>query len=184
MKIAYWVFCASKHNKKCQILTFGEIHTIRFSNFNRIRIRILFGLENQANTNTNIFGFEKSSEYEYEYYSVWKYLPNTNTNITIRSQLFEYYSNTELFAHLWSEVKDFFGPYLRRQTCTLLFLSSLLTPRKEGPSKLEGILEVGTRTLPICGHFLYNLSLRGVALNCKQQFVLVKKYFHILFLVV
>ena len=28
--------------------------------------------------------------------------PNTNTNITIRSQLFEYYSNTELFAHLWS----------------------------------------------------------------------------------
>ena len=28
--------------------------------------------------------------------------PNTNTNITIRSQLFEYYSNTELFAHLWT----------------------------------------------------------------------------------
>jgi len=70
MKIAYWVFCASKHNSKFQILTFGEILTIRFSNFNRIRIPILFGLENQANTNTNIFGFEKSSEYEYEYYSV------------------------------------------------------------------------------------------------------------------
>ena len=65
-----------------------------------------------------------------------------------------------------------------------LSLSSLLTPRKEGPSILEGILEVGTRTLPICGHFLYNLSLRGVALNCKRQFVFVKKYFHILFLVV
>ena len=31
----------------------GEIHTIRFSNFNRIRIRILFG-------------FGKSCEYEYE----------------------------------------------------------------------------------------------------------------------
>ena len=55
-------------------------------------------------TNTNIFGFEKSSEYEYEYYSVCQYLPNTNTNITIRSQLFEYYSNTELFAHLCCEM--------------------------------------------------------------------------------
>ena len=54
VKIAYWVFCASKHNRKFQILTFGEIHTIRFSNFNRIRIRILFG-------------FGKSGEYEYEY---------------------------------------------------------------------------------------------------------------------
>ena len=59
MKIAYWVFCASKHNKKCQTLTFGEIHTIRFSNFNRIRIRILFG-------------FGKSGEYEYEYIRFWK----------------------------------------------------------------------------------------------------------------
>ena len=56
------------------------------------------GLENHANTNTNIFGFEKSSEYKY--YLVLKYLPNTNTNITIWSQLFEYYSNTELFALL------------------------------------------------------------------------------------
>ena len=27
-------------------------------------------------------------------------MPNSNTNITIRSQLFKYYSNTELFAHL------------------------------------------------------------------------------------
>ena len=59
MKIAYWVFCASKHNRKFQILTFGEIHTIRFSNFNRIRIRILFG-------------FGKSGEYEYEYIRFWK----------------------------------------------------------------------------------------------------------------
>ena len=59
VKIAYWVFCASKHNRKFQILTFGEIHTIRFSNFNRIRIRILFG-------------FGKSGEYEYEYIRFWK----------------------------------------------------------------------------------------------------------------
>ena len=59
VKIAYWVFCASKHNRKFQILTFGEILTIRFSNLNRIRIRILFG-------------FGKSCEYEYEYIRFWK----------------------------------------------------------------------------------------------------------------
>ena len=91
VKIAYWVFCASKHNRKFQILTFGEIHTIRFSNFNRIRIRILFG-------------FGKSCEYEYEQYSVLKNHPNTNTNsirfenicrIRIRISLFGLnYSNT------------------------------------------------------------------------------------------
>ena len=91
VKIAYWVFCASKHNRKFQILTSGEIHTIRFSNFNRIRIRILFG-------------FGKSCEYEYEQYSVLKNHPNTNTNsirfenicrIRIRISLFGLnYSNT------------------------------------------------------------------------------------------
>ena len=54
VKIAYRVFCASKHNRKFHFFTFGEIHTIRFSNFNRIRIRILFG-------------FGKSGEQEYEY---------------------------------------------------------------------------------------------------------------------
>ena len=59
MKIAYWVFCASKHNRRIQISTFGEIHTIRFSNFNRIRIQILFG-------------FGKSCKYEYEYIQFWK----------------------------------------------------------------------------------------------------------------
>ena len=48
----------------------------------------------------NIFGFEKSPEYKYEYYLVSEYLPNTNTNITIQSQLFEYYLNPELLAHL------------------------------------------------------------------------------------
>ena len=59
MKIAFWVFCARKHTTKFKILTFGEINTIRFSNFNRIRIRILFG-------------FGKSGEYEYEYIRFWK----------------------------------------------------------------------------------------------------------------
>jgi len=49
---------------------------IRVPKNDRIRIRILFGLK-------------KSPEYEYEYYSVWKYQPNTNTNILV----FEYYSN-------------------------------------------------------------------------------------------
>ena len=68
MKIAYWIFCASKHKQKFQILTFGEILTFRFSNLNRIRTRILFG-------------FGKSCEYEYEYYSGLENHPNTNTNI-------------------------------------------------------------------------------------------------------
>ena len=36
-----------------------------------------------------VFGLRKSPEYEYEYYSIWKYRPNTNTNILV----FEYYSN-------------------------------------------------------------------------------------------
>ena len=40
------------------------------------------------------------TEYEYEYYLVFQKLPNTNTNTSIRPQLFEYYSNTQLFAHL------------------------------------------------------------------------------------
>ena len=56
------------YNRNLEIKTLGEIYTIRFPNFNRIRIRI-------------IFGFEKSPEYEYEYYSVLKNHPNTNTNI-------------------------------------------------------------------------------------------------------
>ena len=103
MKIAFWVFCARKHTTKFKILTFGEINTIRFSNFNWIWIRLLF-----------VFG--KSGEYEYKYIRfwkitpirtrillVWKYLHNTNTNITIRAQLFEYYSYTEIFAHLWPD---------------------------------------------------------------------------------
>ena len=62
-------------------------NTIRFFKNDRIRIRILFG-------------FSKMTEYEYEYYSVFQKWPNTNTNTSIRPQLFEYYSNTELFAHL------------------------------------------------------------------------------------
>ena len=63
-------------------------------------IQILLGLKNHPNTNMNfkkitriririLFGLKKSPEYEYEYYSVWKYRPNTNTNILV----FEYYSN-------------------------------------------------------------------------------------------
>ena len=55
---------------------YTNTNIIRFENIDRIRIRILFGLK-------------KSTEYEYEYYSVWKYWPNTNTNTSIRSQLFE-----------------------------------------------------------------------------------------------
>ena len=35
------------------------------------------------------------AEYEYEYDSVWKNHPNTNTNNSIRPQLFKWYSNTE-----------------------------------------------------------------------------------------
>ena len=70
MKIAYWVFCASKHNRKFQILTKGEIHNIRivfgFQTSTEYEYEYYSGLENHANTNTNIFGFEKSSEYEYE----------------------------------------------------------------------------------------------------------------------
>ena len=50
------------------------------------------------NTDTNIIWFEKSTKYEYRYYSVWKNYPNTNTSI--RSQLFKWYLNTELFAYL------------------------------------------------------------------------------------
>ena len=37
---------------------------------------------------------------EYEYYSVWKNHLNTNTNTSIRPQLFEWYSYTIIFAHL------------------------------------------------------------------------------------
>ena len=110
VKFAYWVFCVLcqyyclKHNGKLQILTLSninntEVHTIRFSNFNRIRI---------------LFGFGKSGEYEYEDIRFWKIIPiqiwilfglktsaEYEYEITIRSQLFEYYSNTELFTHLW-----------------------------------------------------------------------------------
>ena len=79
VKIAYWVFCASKHNKKFQILTFGEILTIRFPNFNRIRIPILFG-------------FGKSCKYEYEYI-----LFENICRIRIRISLFGLnYSNTKI----------------------------------------------------------------------------------------
>ena len=70
MKIAYWVFCASKHNRKFLILTKGEIHNIRivfgFQTSTEYEYEYYSGFENHANTNTNIFGFEKSSEYEYE----------------------------------------------------------------------------------------------------------------------
>ena len=43
-------------------LSWDKIHTIRFLNFNRIRI---------------ILGFGKSCKYEYEYIQFWKYLTNT-----------------------------------------------------------------------------------------------------------
>ena len=120
VKIAYWVFCASKHNRKFQILTFGEIHTIRFSNFNRIRIRILFG-------------FGKSCEYEYEQYSVLKNHPNTNTNsirfenicrIRIRISLFGLnYSNTIRIPN-YSLTSDLIQPALCN--LTLLFAGNAM----------------------------------------------------------
>ena len=85
-----------------KVWTFSKIWMV-FGIFFSERIRIIFGLKNCPNTNTNIirvekitriririlFGLKKSPEYEYEYYSVWKYRPNTNTNTSIRSQLFE-----------------------------------------------------------------------------------------------
>ena len=60
--------------------------TIRLFKNDRIRIRILFG-------------FSKMTEYEYEYYSAFPKWPNTNTNTSIRPQLFEYYSNTYVETH-------------------------------------------------------------------------------------
>ena len=39
------------------------------------------------------------TEYEYEYYSAFPKWPNTNTNTSIRPQLFEYYSNTYVETH-------------------------------------------------------------------------------------
>jgi len=59
VKIAYWVFCASKHS---QILTLGE----KLQTSTEYEYEHYSGLENHANTNTNMFGFEKSSEYEYK----------------------------------------------------------------------------------------------------------------------
>ena len=40
------------------------------------------------------------TEYEYEYYSAFPKWPNTNTNTSIRPQLFEYYSNTYVETHV------------------------------------------------------------------------------------
>ena len=108
-RIAYWVL----NNRNLEIKTwdgvkweiwnkscFGTGRGIRFPNFNPIRTKIIFGFEKSleykykyysALKNHQIririlFGLKLSSEYEY-YYSIW-------------SQLFEYYSNTDLFAHL------------------------------------------------------------------------------------
>ena len=39
------------------------------------------------------------TEYDYEYYSALPKWPNTNTNTSIRPQLFEYYSNTYVETH-------------------------------------------------------------------------------------
>ena len=61
-------------------------NTIRVQKFDCIQIRISFGAPLLI-------------KLEYEYYSFWKYFPDTSTNISIRSQLFEYYLNTELLAH-------------------------------------------------------------------------------------
>ena len=68
-----------------------EIFTIRFPNFNRIRIRI-------------IFGFEKSPEYEYEYYSVFKNHPNTNTNIIRFENIFRIRIRISLFGLNYSNI--------------------------------------------------------------------------------
>ena len=82
-------------NRNFEILGL-EIYTIRFQNFNWI----IFASEKQPEYEYEYYLVLKKPP-EYEYYSVWKYLPNTSTNIAIRCQLFEYYLNTELFAHLW-----------------------------------------------------------------------------------
>ena len=90
-----------------------------------MQIQIIFGLKNYPNTNNIrfekiapiririIFGPKFLDEYEYEYYSDPKFWTNTNMNniwVSICGQIririfviriiFEYYSNTELFAHL------------------------------------------------------------------------------------
>ena len=46
-------------------------------------IQMLFGLKKKVDRIQIriLFGLKKSTEYEYEYHSVWKYRPNTNTNI-------------------------------------------------------------------------------------------------------
>ena len=56
-------------------------------------------LKIRPNTNTIIILFEKSTAYEYEYYSLWKNHPNMNMNTSIRSQLFELYSNSITFEY-------------------------------------------------------------------------------------
>ena len=70
MKIACWVFCASKKTKNVKLCRWVKYILYAFKNATEYEYEYYSGLENQANTNTNIFGFEKSSEYEYEYYSV------------------------------------------------------------------------------------------------------------------
>ena len=53
------------------------------------------------------------TEYEYKYYSAFPKWPNTNTNTSIRPQLFEYYSNTYVETHTHTQTHtyiQFFTP--------------------------------------------------------------------------
>ena len=61
---------------------------IRFEKITRIRIQILFGLKKIDWIQMWIL-FSLKISTEYEYYSAWKNHPNTNTDTSIRPQLFE-----------------------------------------------------------------------------------------------
>ena len=52
-------------------------------------IRMLFGLKKKVDRIQIriLFGLKILTEYEYEYYSVWKYRPNTNTNIILLEKI-------------------------------------------------------------------------------------------------
>ena len=70
----------------------GVPHTniIRFEKIDRIRIRILFGLEKLPEYKYEYYSaWKKSTEYEYKYYLAWKNHPNTDTNTSIGPQLFK-----------------------------------------------------------------------------------------------
>ena len=68
-------------------------NTIRFENINRIRIRIYSVWKFKPNTNTNIFGLKILTEYEYEYYSVFekhRIIRYSNIFVPNYSNTFEY----------------------------------------------------------------------------------------------